>query len=290
VIFQLFKRAIKHHLGFHLLIPLILIFSLSAWRDPTLRNPSFHAWLEFTGHWWRTKLAELIEVYVAFLLVIAWTVKRAGDIESVRVETLKDILPTAKRYFAIGIIPLWEWFDQSAIVYLCTIIKHQLAGDLHHERVLLFQHRRDLDALSVSYLDEPFAKAFSAIHTYFQIPLGYLAPADTEQLLAGLTVAQRDALGCTRRWATALRTRWTIVPERWTFRPLRPFALIEHHDGTFTALRFEKRGKTLMLPTIADTDAVSATKAVVDKLTEMIYKPGTHDLYERFKLSSLLCP
>src|SRR6266480_4381478 len=184
VILQLFKRAIKEHLGFHLLIPVVLMVMVSAWPDPALRTLEPSQWFEFLKRLPSENIGELVVVYLSFFLVIAWSVKSAGQLQSTRVETLRDILPSAKRYFAIGVIPLWEWFDPSSMVYLCTIIQHQMTSpDFQHERVLLFRRRRDLDAVSVSYLDEPYAKAFVSIHARFNVPLGYLEPIEVVRLL-----------------------------------------------------------------------------------------------------------
>jgi hypothetical protein len=291
VILHLFKRTVKEHFGFHLLIPVVLMILVAAWTDPTLRSFRPAPWIAFLWHLPSEKLAELIVVYLSFFMVVAWSVRRAGAVQSTRVETLRDILPDAKRYFAIGVIPLWEWFDPSSVVYLCTIIQHQMASpNFQHERVLLFRHRKDLDALSVSYLDEPYAKAFVSIHARFNIPLGYLEPTDVVRLLTSLTDAEKDALRCRRRWVSWLRSRWPKIPATWTVSSPPPFALVEKIDGTYVVFRFEKRGKTLVVSLEEEASVTAAVRAVVETVTRTVYQPGTRTLKEQFRFGNYLCP
>jgi uncharacterized membrane protein YidH (DUF202 family) len=290
VILQLFKRSLKEHFGFHLFIPVVLIFAISAWSEPRLRDGTMEAWAAFARHWPVSHIGNLIEVYLAFFLVVGWSIKLAGDVQSTRVETVRDTLPSTKRYFAIGVIPMREWFEPNTAVYLSTVIHHQLMlrEKFSHERVLLFRRERDLKAVSVSYLDQPYAKAFAAIHKQFDIPLSYLTPDKFVSLIGALTVDQRRALRTERKSLSWLRAHLGSLPVAWTFRAIKPFVLLEQIDGTFVTMRFDKRGRTLTLSHVDDEGFVDAAKALIDRISATVYKRGTKELKEEHNFISYL--
>ena len=291
MILHLFKRALKEHFGFHLLIPVLLIFAISAWPEQSLRTGGSKAWLDFAWNWPGSQLGKLAEVYGAFFLVVAWSIKLAGDVQSSRVETVRDVLPTTKRYFAIGVIPLREWFEPNTAVYLSTVIQHQIAHpDFSHERVLLFTRDSELKAVSVSYLDEPHAKALAAIHRQFSIPLSYLPPDAYASLVTGLGAAERRKLRCERRIMSWVRARIPWLPVEWTLRRVDPFVLLEQNDGTHMAMRFDKHKRTLTLTPVNDAAFVEAAKLFVDRISAVVYRSGTRTLLERYTFINLLQP
>jgi hypothetical protein len=211
-------------------------------------------------------------------------------VQSTRVETIRDHLPEAKRYFAIGVIPVREWFEPTTAVYLATIIHHQFRNrDFSHERVLLFMRERDLNAVSVSYLDQPYAMALAAIHKEFEIPLAYLAPNDFMRLMSDLSAQERVNLGVERRLVTWCRQRVRAIPVSWTLRPIKPFVLLEQKkNGEHVALRFDKRGRTLTLSKQHDASFVSAAVTLVGKITATVYFPGSRSLKDEHNFISRL--
>ena len=288
MILQLFKRSLKEHFGFHLLIPALLVFGISAWSEASLRGGGASTWLSFAYHWPASHLGSLLEIYAAFFLVVAWSIKRASDVQSTRVETVRDILPHTKRYFAVGVIPIREWFDPNTTVYLTTIVQHQLTHPhFSHERVLLFTRDSDLKAVSVSYLDEPYAKALTAIHKQFDIPLTYLTPAHYATLVSGLSPEERRALKCERRILAWLRSRIQRMPRRWTLRAVKPFVLLEKTDGSHVVMAFTKRGRTLTLSRVKDENFVRAAETLVERISKVVYLTDKTPL-EEFSFSNVL--
>jgi hypothetical protein len=239
---------------------------------------------------------EVISVYAAFLIVVAISVWESSNVRWAMVGMLEDILPTATDYFAIGTIPLREWFEPNTQVYLATILRHQVqqhpqpgAGQnagFRHERVLLFQSENDMRAVQASYLDEHFAKSFSAIHDRFDIPLGYLEPKDVRELV--------DSFG-TQLPRPLLNYPWFARPQRmwWKLKlrgvpRLRPFVLIEA-DGQSRVLLFIKDGKTLTVEELTASEHVKVCKDIVDKIRAKIHD-NTGRLKREFEFARFLRP
>jgi hypothetical protein len=302
--FLLLSRIAKRHLGFHLAIPLVVVALLSIvfdWAIPAMRGAGLH-FPRFSTHWFLQRTSELVGIYISFLFVIAFSVKKAGDIRTARVDKLRDILPGSTRYFAIGTTPLREWFEPNSQIYLATIIQYQFQrqampiptgapAHFRHERVLLFYTATDWKALQASYLDEPYAKSFAAIHKRFGIPLAYLGPEEMQAILLGLNENDRRALVCERRLVVWLKRRLPKIPLAWTIRRtpgMLPYALIEGDGGT-RILRFSKQGNTLTLYEVEKTEEVEAHKNFVKSIEAKIYNTN-HVLKEEFKFANYLFP
>jgi hypothetical protein len=292
--FVLFRRLVKTHFGFHLAIPLLIVLALSAafdWLVPLLQGNGLH-WPAFRAHWFAQRGLELVGIYLSFLLVFTLSVKKAGEVRNARVDMLRDILPGSKRYFAIGAIPLPEWFEPNSQIYLSTIIEHQLIDpEFRYERVLLFYTSADWKALNVSYLDEHYAKAFAAIHKRLNIPLAYLEPADLREILLSLDERTLRALGW-QRSAVAWLRRWIPkIPGAWTLRrkpDTVPYALIEK-DKVERVILFSKESNTLTLSEICDPEKVEARQKFVRCIEAKIYQ-GERELKEEFKFANYLFP
>jgi hypothetical protein len=228
-----------------------------------------------------------------YSLVIGLSIKRASDVRWTAVGHLQDTLPNATRYFAIGTIPLREWFEPNSLVYLATILQQQFerprvnssAPQFSHERVLLFYSQADLLALQASFLDEHYAKSFAAIHQRFNIPLAYLGPDRIREIINSLSEGHRVALGCYkplriwRKKGRALRAK----PE------LLPFAWIEENGGAKQVIQFLKNGNTLTLPEVDDPDKIAACGELVSRIDKMIYQ-SPRQVKEEFKFSNFLHP
>jgi len=147
---------------------------------------------------------------------------------------------------------------------------------------------RDLKAVSVSYLDQPYAMALAAIHKEFEIPLAYLEPDDLMRLMSDLSAQERVNLGDERRLVTWCRQRVRAIPASWTLRPIKPFIRIEQMNGTHAAMRFDKRGRTLTLSQERDASFVSAAVTLVGKITATVYPPGSRSLKEQHNFISRL--
>ena len=114
---------------------------------------------------------------------------KASEVPWTTIGDLSEALEGADRYFAIGTIPLKEWFEPNPLLYLASIVRQQIdrrhlisapaagavaagpvpanissSSSFRHERVLLFSNDTDFRALQASYLDQHYARSFSAIH------------------------------------------------------------------------------------------------------------------------------
>ncbi|MSV35980.1 MAG: hypothetical protein EXQ47_10370 [Bryobacterales bacterium] len=221
---------------------------------------------------------------------------------------LADTLEGADRYFAIGTIPLKEWFEPDTLLYLATIIKQQYkrqpqpasppavapCNSFRHERVLLFFDKADFEALQASYLDQHYARSFSAIHDRFDIGLAYIRPSEIhDKILSQLEPEHRWSLA-PYRWFAKPRRLWkTRVLRRFARKAGRtaPFAVI-YKGGRKVLVRFLKSGNSLTVENIDNAPEVRACEALVDLIENTIYKmprvPG--ELLERYKFSNYLCP
>jgi hypothetical protein len=121
------KRIVKEHSGAHLWAPIVVVVLLSLFLDVLLAGHTIE-WRDWPGFWkpllfdhWR----ELLSIYLAFTWIVWKSVRRASDVRWTMIGDLSDNLENADRYFAIGTIPLREWFEPNALVYLATIIRQQ---------------------------------------------------------------------------------------------------------------------------------------------------------------------
>jgi hypothetical protein len=301
VLVTLFRRIFREHSGAHLWIPIVVVAVLSVFLDlvPFLWN---HNTLDWTLVWkwadfWKPLLVrdyrELLGIYLAFVWVVWKSVRKASDVRWTMIGDLVDKVKDADRYFAIGTIQLKEWFEPNTLLYLATIIREQYQGrKFVHERVLLFHEEADFEALQASYLDQHYAKSFSAIHDRFNIPLAYLRPGEVRQILGALDPKHQCMLS-PYRWFARPRKLWRVR----IFRALgrkkpSPFAVIYHGDNR-QILRFLKSGNSLTVEEIKVESEKLACLALVDSITESIYQRdtlGVLQISERCKFSRYLCP
>src|SRR5689334_23237981 len=152
MLFMLLKRIFKEHAGVHLWVPIVVVMGLSLLLDFAL--PLWRAHQLSFSLLLSTSLLnalksgvsehgrEIVSIYLAFAWVVWRSVKKASDVRWTMIGDLSDNLEGAKRYFAIGTIPLREWFEPNALLYLATIIQHQQKDqEFRHERVLLFYEK-----------------------------------------------------------------------------------------------------------------------------------------------------
>jgi len=302
---RLFLRTIRQHLGFHLLIPLMV--TLVIWGSFELAHAVWesHAftWTAIAAQFSKQNpdlkhlILELISVYFAFLVVVAISVWHASDVRWALVGVLEDMLPDTSRYFAIGTIPLREWFEPNTQVYLATIIHHQIerriqkitdpnAPDFQHERVLLFQNANDIRAVQASYLDQHYARSFEAVHDRFDIPLAYLEPDGVKAVISDMQGAIPPSL-LDYPWFARPRRLWGKLKISGIPR-LRPFALIEQTKQSRVML-FVKGGNTLSVGELKDPADVAACKTIVNLIEQKIYNESGQ-LKNEFKFSRFLRP
>src|SRR5258708_29784877 len=188
MLFLLIRRVVKRHFGVHLAIPLIVVVIASfSFEWVRVHTGKAADWKAFEKNWLVERLPELAAVYLSFAWVIALSIRKASEVRTARVDTLRDLLPGSTRYFSIGTIALREWFEPNSQLYLDTIVEHQHESrKFRHERELGFYTTADLKAAQPSYLDQPYPKAFDAIHARFKIPLAFLGPNDMRSLLLNL--------------------------------------------------------------------------------------------------------
>ena len=162
MIFVLLRRIFREHAGAHFWVPIVVVFMLSFFFDlviPLWRAHQLSLSLLLSGnllHAIQLVFAdhgrELLSIYLAFAWVVWHSVKKASDVRWTLIGDLSDNLEDADRYFAIGTIPLREWFEPNALLYLATIIQRQTkVTSFRHERVLIFYDESDLEALQASY-------------------------------------------------------------------------------------------------------------------------------------------
>jgi hypothetical protein len=250
-------------------------------------------WPTFWGPWFRDHWRELLGIYLAFVWVVWESIRRASDVRWTMIGDLSDTLAGASRYFAIGTISLKEWFEPNTLVYLATIIRQQYQKQpFRHERVLLFYDDASLQALQASYLDQHYARSFSAIHERFNIPLAYLKPDEIAQILSELTPQYRWILAPLRWFARPqwLWRRGFLRPFSRNIRVCRPFAIVYRGEEE-VILRFSKSGNSLVVDKTTDSPEVQACLAFVRLIERAIYKTPDHQaLSERCKFSKYLCP
>ncbi len=322
MIFTLLRRIFREHGGAHLWVPILVVAFLSCvidllpflWSGGQIHWALIWNWSNFWAPWFRDRGRELIGIYLAFIWVVWQSVRKASDVRWTMIGDLSDTLEGADRYFAIGTIPLREWFEPNTLLYLATIIQQQYKRQHHaaspaattsaagtpatttiasasfrHDRVLLFHNDADFKALQASYLDQHYARSFSAIHERFDIGLAYLRPREIREILSKLNPEDRKMLASQRRrtWLFGKLARNAGMP--------RPFAII-YRANEEVIVGFLKSGNSLHVERIVDELEVKACKALVASIENAIYKPnaaGTAsgpELFERYKFSKYLCP
>ncbi len=318
MISTLFRRIFREHSGAHLWVPIVVVMFLSIILDrvPEIKWTISLDWLHGKEKWLLDRSRELAGIYLAFLWVVWRSVRKATDVHWTMIGELSDALDGADRYFAIGTIPLKEWFEPDTALYLATIVEQQHRGlqqattatptaklPFRHERVLLFSKDADLKAMQLSYLDQHYAKAFSAIHRRFKIPLGYLEPKEVREILKELTPDERWILA-RYRWYARPRRLWTTAPFRRLAKKLdspQPFAVVSYTSDTGkkpVMLRFFKQGNGLTVETITRKceigacEYLDAGEHLIKLIAEKIYKRenGVCELYERFDFAKYLYP
>jgi hypothetical protein len=314
VIFTLLRRIFREHSGAHLWVPILVVLSLSACFDllPTWWHGSpiewvllldWHAW----AHWLLVHWRELAGIYLAFLWIVWRSVRKASDVRWTMIGDLADTLEGADRYFAIGTIPLREWFEPNTLLYIASIIQQQFkqrqgaslqtpppSAPFRHERVLLFFSNAEVGALQASYLDQHYARSFSAIHDRFNIALAYIRPKEIhDKILSKLSPEQRWILA-PYQWFAKPRRLWeTRIFRSWAKNTDRTVPFAVTYTGTQKAfVRFLKDGNSLTVEKIDDKPQMEACEAMVKLIEGIIYKtPATSgELLERYKFGKYLCP
>jgi hypothetical protein len=202
------------------------------------------------------------------------SIRNAGEVRKINVGAIRDALKNSSEYFAIGTIPLREWFDPNSLVYLTTIVEHQQnTPGFRHVRVLLFDSESRLDAVKVSYLDWSYADSFAAIHERLGISLLYLGPEHILDILERLDENTVSALGC-YRWFARPRLR-RICPRKWQLRRgalAVPFAFVRVNSGS-RILQFSKRKGKLKLREVTGLTKKRACEAFVNEIRNTVYWP-----------------
>lgn len=304
MIFTLLRRVFKENTGAHVWLPIAVVALLSVVIDvvPFLWGGGTIQWMYFWKDWqgfWKPWFVEhgreLVGIYLAFAWVVWRSVRRASDVRWTLIGDLSDNLEGADRYFALGTIPLREWFEPNALVYLATIVRQQnkttSTTPLRHDRVLLFYRDSDFKALQASYLDQHYAKSFSAIHDRFGIPLAYLRPQELGALLSKLKPDERWSLA-PYRWFARPRSLWGKRPFRALAKSttkLTPYAVIEKGSDR-VILRFLKDGNSLAVEKVVDSFELTACTTFAALIEGVIYKPTTTELWAHCNFSKYLCP
>jgi hypothetical protein len=116
VLFTLFRRIFREHSWAHLWVPILVVAFVSGVVDfpPFLRSGGeinwalIWDWSHFWAPWILHRGRELIGIYLAFLCVVLWSVRKASDVRWTMIGDLYDTLEGANRYFEIGTILLRE--------------------------------------------------------------------------------------------------------------------------------------------------------------------------------------
>jgi hypothetical protein len=323
VIFTLFKRIFKEHSGAHFWMPLVVVLLISVAVDLlphlsvggtiqlSLLGDWEHLWKPWAMDLTHGRLRELVGIYLAFILVVLWSVWKASIVPWTMIGDLSDSLEGADRYFAIGTIPLKEWFEPSPFLYLSTIVQKQYKPlqaaaqvtaapaapvvpataptPFRHERVLLFSSDVDFQALQASFLDEHYARSFSAIHDRLGITLAYLRKNQVNEVLGKLTPEQQAIITGPGRRPGARASIENMDRNR-------PFAVTYNGTTAKAVVRFSKVKDSLVVEKLPDGPEKGACVAFAKHIDEAIYKPpgpgaaGPRELFESCKFSKYLCP
>jgi hypothetical protein len=267
------KRVFRESLSLHLLLPLVVSVCVgSAIGVLQGKMASTSDFISF----WNERLPELLAIYLSFAAVLLFLIWRETAIRIANMGTLDSVLVDSCGYFAFAAIPLNEWFEPSAQVYLARIIaQQQQVEGYSHERVLLFFSHADLEAAHASYLDEYHARCLISIHKAHGIGLAFLRRDQLFDTLEQLTVLERKKMGCYRQPIALLsdgilaRVRLSRVRRR---IPALAFAVVNHKSGAPSVVLFSKGPRMLDIQRVATVEAMAPYLKLVDLARKRIHQ------------------
>ena len=241
VLLRFIMRIGRKDFFWHLLIPVVggiggefVVSSLVA-HSHGAPLPGLGALPRYVFSWERAGL--LAGIFLTFALVLYFQIQIEADIgmRNIGLAVLRDALKGAKSYLAIAAIPLREWFEPATQTYFATIVGYQLTTPVfRHHRVLVAFTQSDSFNLGSALMDEYHAKAFIRLHERLGARLAYLEREHIFEILDGLSVADRKAIGCYLPWQTwipdSILRRVSISRLRRRIRRLA-VAIIEYADG-----------------------------------------------------------
>jgi len=199
---------------------------------------------------------------------------------------LQDTLDTATSYFALSIIPIQEWFDPAAQVYLAKLLNRKLASNgFDHERTLLFFSKKEYENSLRPLMDERYYGASLArLHKDCGIRLSFLQRGEIFDLLRRLaqtSATDIEALRCYPQWM-----RWKPIrfmhrlPLHWLRRriPHLDFALAEQTDGTRSILRIAKRGEEIRIGEEITGKDAQPYERLIELIKDKVHKRGSAEL------------
>lgn len=271
---QFLWRLVRKCWTYHFLIPIALGFAietLHAWYVGDIR--AFTS-AELGAYWSRHTITLLIE-YAVFVVFLAHLVITEAAVEVTSIGALDDILPEAKSYFAIGTIPLDEWFEPATLMYFSHILEYHTREPGFHKRALLFFSRSSFRATKATYLDARYANCFAEMHRRLKVPLAYLDPKTSFNVIESLSPAQRKHLGWCWPWAIWFpgTLHWRIPGHcilRRRFRNLA-FAAIDMKDGTQRVLLFRKHRGDLAVSELIDSAQRDAYLALSKTIRDLAF-------------------
>ena len=304
VFLRFLGRVARRHLVWHLLIPLavgaLCESAVAAWLSETPFGAA-----EFRSYFFSLeRLALLVGVVVTFSAVLYFNVQREAEVTRQTFgPVLEDALKSAETFFALAPTRLKEWFEPSTQLYFATIVKHQREyGAFHHVRTLLLFTPTDSVNLRAPLLDENYAKAFVNLHELSNAKLALIEREDIFSILQSeLCLEDRKAIGCYKKWQTALLPDWVLtrIPIAWLRRRIRNLAvaLVEYRDRVRgpRILVFSKRGPDLGIRVIeADNGVGLSFKKLLEAVRKEVMEPAglpvsqqvvkpDHDLIAQFK-------
>jgi hypothetical protein len=275
-------RIFREVFYLHLLIPLVVsigVGSVVARVTGSIAGLGINELIDF---WIFDRIAELVAVYVSFIVVMVLLVQREIGVRIANLGALEETLSNSKGFFALAPISLSEWFEPSVQVYLARLFGQKTKTvDFRHERVLLFFTEGSLEDAHAPFLDGYYARCLIREHQSFGAELGFLGPSDIRTLIGQLSPKDRKALGCYPWIVRSLPDSiLRYVHPCWLRRRIRElaFAIVTNSDGRSSVVRFSK-GKRVLSVTPVDEDLqMRPFLEFAEAVRKRIYKPGTTSL------------
>ena len=276
------SRIAGRHLIWHLLVPLAVGALVEAFVAAGLARLHGTEFGGFRSYFISLeRLGLFVGVFMTFSVVLYWHMQQEAEITRLTFgPVLESALGSARSFFALATTPVKEWFEPSTQLYFATLVQHQLDDkDFQHVRTLVLFTKTDSLNMRAPLLDENYARAFAKLHELSDAQLAYIERPTIFPILDSLSVADRKAVGCYRRWQRAfIRTRLLErIPLNRLRRRIRELAigLVEYRDREPRILIFSKRGSNLGIRVVeANQGEGLAFRKLLEAVREEVMEPA----------------
>ncbi len=284
MIYRILRKLISRHLVLHLAIPIVVGLIVEIVIERIRDTKPVENWAGYILS--PQRIGFFGGVIVTYFLVGVYLLYRETDIqvEPADLANLREVLKSAKRYFAVSATGFHDWFEPYTQVYFSEIVGRQIEEkDFRQLRVVLLFKEAQLKDLRSDFLDGLHAKAFRDLHDHYKIPLGCLRPNDLHELLVKLEPADLVKLGCIR----AIVARCWPKVQRWYMKsrrriPALAFALVDQDKESAVLVKFSKEGANVRLECVKEPQEIAPYKKLRELIEgEIMAAPDTlHAKYE----------